>query len=79
MTILTYHITIAERIKEHRKANKLSQSEFGKLIGVSPQAVCKWEQNICYPDICFLPHLARILVCTIDDFFEEYEGNTNEL
>ena len=62
-------ITIAEKIKAYRKENRLSQKEFGRLIGVSAQAVCKWEQNICYPDIIFLPHLARILECRTDDFF----------
>ena len=62
-------ITIAEKIKAYRKENRLSQKEFGRLIGVSAQAVCKWEQNICYPDIIFLPHLARILDCRTDDFF----------
>ena len=69
MTILTCKITIPEKIKEYRIKHKLSQKEFGKLIGVSAQAVYKWEQNICYPDIVFLPHLAKILECTIDDFF----------
>ena len=78
MNMPMYHITIADRIKEYRKKNKLSQCEFGKLIGVSAQAVCKWEQNICYPDIIFLPHLARILNCTTDDFFELYGGDANE-
>jgi len=68
--IKVYKIIIAEKIKEYRKENQLSQSEFGKLIGVSAQAVCKWEQNICYPDIVSLPHLARILECSTDDFFE---------
>ncbi len=64
-------ITIADKIKEYRKNNKLSQSDFGKMIGVSAQAVCKWEQNVCYPDITFLPHLAFILECKIDDFFKK--------
>ena len=70
MSMPTYHITIADKIKEYRNENNLSLKEFGKLIGVSAQAVCKWEQNICYPDIIFLPHLARILECRVDDFFE---------
>ncbi|MBQ2988140.1 MAG: helix-turn-helix transcriptional regulator [Clostridia bacterium] len=64
-------ITIAEKIKAYRKENGLSQKEFGKLIGVSAQAVCKWEKNICYPDINFLPQLAKLLECTTDDFFDE--------
>ncbi len=66
----TYRINIARRIKEFRKMSGLSQSGFGKLIGVSAQAVCKWEQGLCYPDIFFLPKLALILDCSTDDFFE---------
>ena len=69
MSMPTYHITIADKIKAYRNENNLSLKEFGKLLGVSAQAVCKWEQNTCYPDIVFLPHLAKILGCKTDDFF----------
>ncbi len=65
-----YQIKISDKIKEYRKTHKLSQAEFGKRLGVSAQAVCKWEQEICYPDITFLPHLAEILECRVEDFFE---------
>ena len=62
-------ITIAERIKLYRDEKRLTQSEFGKMIGVSAQAIYKWEKGICYPDILFLPYLAQIMECAIDDFF----------
>lgn len=78
MSMPTYHITIADKIKTYRRENNLSLKEFGKLVGVSAQAVCKWEQNTCYPDIIFLPRLARILNCTADDFFEMHGGDANE-
>ena len=78
MIMPIYHITIADKIKAYRTENNLSLKEFGKLIGVSAQAVCKWEQNVCCPDIVFLPHLARILGCTTDDFFEMHGGDANE-
>lgn len=78
MSMPIYHITIAERIKAYRNENNLSLKEFGKLIGVSAQAVCKREQNTCYPDIIFLSHLARILNCSTDDFFEIHGGDANE-
>lgn len=39
-------------------------------MGVSPQAVYKWEKEICYPDITFLPTLASLIGCTVGDFFE---------
>ena len=72
MTMPIYHITIADKIKAYRNENNLSLKKFGNLFGVSAQAVYKWEQNICCPDIIFLPHLARVLGCKIDDFFEQY-------
>lgn len=78
-TIPTYQITIAQKIKEYREQNDLSQRDFAKLIGVSTQAVYKWEKQICYPDIMLLSHLARILGCGTDDFFETISQTTNLL
>ena len=67
MTI--YKIIISEKIKEYRKENGLSQYAFGRLMGVSAQAVYKWESGVSYPDIIFLPHLAELLGCKVDNFF----------
>ena len=78
MSMPMYQIMIADKIKAYRNQNNLSLKEFGKLIGVSAQAVYKWEQNTCYPDIIFLPHLARILGCTTNDFFEMHGGDANK-
>lgn len=64
------NIVISARIKEYRRENNITQSEFGRLIGVSPQAVYKWEKEICYPDITFLPALASLMGCGINDFFK---------
>ncbi len=64
-------IIISEKIKSYRKEKGLTQGEFGDILGVSAQAVSKWEQQICYPDITFLPDIAEILCCDIDDFFEK--------
>ena len=62
-------IIVAEKIIEFRRKNQLTQGEFGNLLGVSAQAISKWERGICYPDITFLPTLAATLGCTVDDFF----------
>ena len=79
MTISSYRITIADKIKAYRSENNLSLKEFGNLIGVSAQAVCKWEQKLAYPDIFTLPYLARILGCQTDDFFEINPQSPNHL
>ena len=71
MELPIYEITIADRIKNYRKEHNLSLYGFGRLLGVSAQAVYKWENGICYPDIIFLPQLAQILNCKTDDFFNK--------
>ena len=62
-------IIICEKIKKYRKEKRITQAEFGKILGVSAQAVSKWESELCYPDITFLPDIAKILGCVIDDLF----------
>lgn len=42
---------ISERIKEYRKQNHLTQSEFASKLYVSKQAVSKWENENGYPDV----------------------------
>ncbi len=73
-----YQITIADKIKAYRNENNLSLNEFGKLVGVSAQAVCKWEKNSCCPDLVLLPLIAQILNCTIDEFFEMNAGGLSK-
>ncbi len=63
-------ITIANRIKEYRQHHNVTQKEFAKLIGISPQAISKWEREQGYPDISLLPVLADLLCCSVNDFFE---------
>ena len=60
-------ILISEYILRYRKENKLTQGEFGALLGVSAFAVSKWEREICYPDLFLLPKLSDILGISIDE------------
>ena len=63
-------LLISAKIKEYRKSNALTQKELADLLGVSFQAVSKWEREICYPDIPLLPILAQLLSCSVSDFFD---------
>ena len=38
--------TIGKRISEYRKKKNLKQDELAGMLGVSPQAVSKWENEI---------------------------------
>lgn len=58
--------TIGSRIAQKRKAKGLTQEELATQLGVSSQAVSKWENDISCPDISLLPALAKALDCTTD-------------
>ena len=62
---------VVENLIYYRKLNKLTQLQLAEKLNYSDKAISKWERCECYPDIIFLPGLARLLECTTDDFFEE--------
>ena len=62
-------IIVSQKIKSFRYENRLTQEQFATSLGLSPQAISKWEREECYPDITFLPILAETLGCTVNDFF----------
>ena len=57
---------VAEQICLLRKAKGLTQSELGERLGVSFQAVSKWERGETLPDTALLPDLARVLETSVD-------------
>ena len=54
-------MAIGERIKELRKEKQISQGQLAKALGVSRQAVSKWENDQAEPDTLNLIRLADIL------------------
>ena len=63
-------MTIGKRIALLRKEKNLTQEELAQHIGVSPQAVSKWENDQTCPDISALPKLARLLGVSVDELLE---------
>lgn len=59
--------SIPERICEGRKALGLTQEQLGTILGVSPQAVSKWEKGQTLPDLLLIPQLCRALGISADD------------
>lgn len=54
-------------VKRYRESKGLTQRQLADMMGVSPQAVSKWENGFAYPDILLLPDLTAIMRVTIDD------------
>jgi len=63
------NIVLAANILKYRKKNGLSQDELAQKLGVTFQAVSKWENAKAAPDITFLPVMADIFGCYIDELF----------
>lgn len=57
---------IGKQIASLRKAKGLTQSELGDRLGVSFQAVSKWERSETLPDVSILPDLAKVLETSVD-------------
>ena len=59
--------TIGSRIARFRKASGMTQEDLANLMGVSSQAVSKWENDASCPDISLLPQLSKVLGITTDE------------
>ncbi len=62
-------ITIGKKIRELRRARELTQEELADKLGISSQAVSKWENGTCYPDMEQIPVLAGFFGVSLDLLF----------
>ena len=63
--------TLGKKFAELRKLNGFTQDEVAEKLGVSPQAVSKWENDLSCPDIMLLPDIAKLFDVTIDELFSD--------
>ncbi len=62
--------SLADKLKELRKSKSVSQEKIAEYLGVSFQAVSKWENGITSPDITLLPDIARYFGITVDELLQ---------
>ena len=60
------NLRIAENIKRLRQESQLTQAQLAERLGVSYQAVSRWENETTYPDIELLPAIAALFGVTVD-------------
>lgn len=65
-------MTLGEIIKYYRSQLNMSQTELGDKIGVSRQAVTKWETDTGIPDINNIQSLAKVFHISIDTLLSHY-------
>lgn len=71
-------MSLGERIKESRKKAGLSQEKVAELIGVSRQAVAKWEAGQSAPNTENLIRLAEIFEVAVDMLIQEKHAEKEE-
>lgn len=59
--------TLGTRIAEQRRKMNLTQDQLAEQMGVSSQAVSKWENDLSCPDISLLPSLSDLFGISIDE------------
>lgn len=57
---------LGETICKYRQIQKMTQEEFASRLGVTPQAVSKWERNNGLPDVSLLGGICRVLNISAD-------------
>ena len=64
-------MTMGEKIQDLRKRSGMSQDALAEQLGVSRQAVSKWERNEAYPDTENLIAISRFYNISIDDLINK--------
>ena len=75
-------MTFAEKLKSARKAAGMSQEALAEKLGVSRQAVTKWETDRGIPDIENMIVISNLFGITVDEFLSqevELNGIKSEL
>ena len=59
--------SIGKFIQEQRKLKKLTQEELAEKLGITKNAVSKWERGLCLMDMSLLKPLSEILEVSVND------------
>lgn len=66
----TMAMKIGEKIKALRKTKGISQDSLAGALGVTFQAVSKWETGTTAPDVSLIPSIASYFGVSIDELFD---------
>lgn len=57
---------MGERIGILRQEKGMTQSVLAERLGITPQAISKWERGLSFPDLSRLEELAKMLEVSVD-------------
>lgn len=68
-------MSFQKQLQTLRKSRGLSQEKLAEILGISRQAVAKWEVGQSYPDVAKLIALSEFFKVSIDELVNDYEEN----
>lgn len=71
-------MTLGEKLSKLRKENNYTQEQLSDVLGVSRQAISKWESNITYPETDKLIRISELFHCSLDYLLKETEDAYNQ-
>lgn len=63
-------LKIGEKIKELREKKNITQNKIAEYLGITEQAISRWENGGGYPDMELIPAISNFLNISIDELFE---------
>lgn len=67
-----------DKLVKQRKNNNISQEQLADRLGVSRQAVSKWESGLSMPDMEKIMQLCKILNCSLEDLIDDDACGNNK-
>ncbi len=61
---------LGERLKDLRLRRGFTQEQAGQILGVSSQAVSKWERGLTLPDVQMMPRIAVLYRISLDELYD---------
>ena len=66
-------MTLGDKLSKLRKENNYTQEQLADVLGVSRQAISKWESNITYPETEKLIRISELFNCSLDYLLKDAE------
>lgn len=70
-------MTLGEKLSKLRKENNYTQEQLAEVLGVSRQAISKWESDVTYPETDKLVRICKLFHCTTDYLLRDDCGDLN--
>lgn len=75
-------MTLGNKLSKLRKENNYTQEQLASILGVSRQAISKWESDITYPETDKLIRISELFDCSLDYLLKsevQSYNNTQEI